>query len=286
LVFLLEWAITINMPLIDQEVFMSVLLQDGEILSPWLKDEIEMTEPVKIGEQGKDVRRIQEWLNLHGHGVAIDGEFGRVTEQSVKDFQITHELEVDGVVNEDTFRQLVAPLIRALSPLEFSDTNLSTLVRQYATAHLAQKPREIGGQNCGPWVRLYMEGHEGPQWAWCAGFISFILKQAAETLGMTLPIPGSFSCDSLAAQAKSAGIFINGAGIEDGTIGTAILSITSIFLVRRTDTDWTHTGFGFSYGPYAFETIEGNTNDEGSREGYEVCVRSRGYGSKDFILLP
>jgi hypothetical protein len=34
-----------------------------------------------------------------------------------------------------------------------------------------------------------------------------------------------------------------------------------------------------------FETIEGNTNDEGSREGYEVCHRVRGYGSKDFILV-
>ena len=34
-----------------------------------------------------------------------------------------------------------------------------------------------------------------------------------------------------------------------------------------------------------FATIEGNTNDEGSREGYEVCRRVRGRGSKDFIRL-
>lgn len=33
------------------------------------------------------------------------------------------------------------------------------------------------------------------------------------------------------------------------------------------------------------ETIEGNTNDEDSPEGYEVCRRVRGYGSKDFILI-
>ncbi len=34
-----------------------------------------------------------------------------------------------------------------------------------------------------------------------------------------------------------------------------------------------------------FETIEGNTNDEGSREGYEVCQRVRGYPGKDFIVF-
>jgi len=33
-----------------------------------------------------------------------------------------------------------------------------------------------------------------------------------------------------------------------------------------------------------FQTIEGNTNDDGSREGYEGCQRVRGYASKDFIV--
>jgi len=35
----------------------------------------------------------------------------------------------------------------------------------------------------------------------------------------------------------------------------------------------------------AFETIEGNTNDEGSPNGYEVCRRIRGYRKKDFIRI-
>jgi hypothetical protein len=32
-------------------------------------------------------------------------------------------------------------------------------------------------------------------------------------------------------------------------------------------------------------TIEGNTNDEGSREGHEVCARTRGYDGEDFVLI-
>jgi hypothetical protein len=33
------------------------------------------------------------------------------------------------------------------------------------------------------------------------------------------------------------------------------------------------------------QTIEGNTNDDGSAEGYEVCARTRSYTNMDFILL-
>ena len=51
-------------------------------------------------------------------------------------------------------------------------------------------------------MRLYTQGHEGAPWAWCAGFVSFLMRQAAETLGLDPPIRGSVSCDSLAAQAR------------------------------------------------------------------------------------
>jgi hypothetical protein len=60
----------------------------------------------------------------------------------------------------------------------------------------------------------------------------------------------------------------------------------SLFLNRRTSTDWDHTGIVVkSVGEEVFLTIEGNTNDDGSREGYQVCQRVRGYEEKDFILF-
>jgi peptidoglycan hydrolase-like protein with peptidoglycan-binding domain len=34
-----------------------------------------------------------------------------------------------------------------------------------------------------------------------------------------------------------------------------------------------------------FRTIEGNTNDDGVREGYEVCARTRNYKKRDFVAL-
>ena len=55
--------------------------------------------------------------------------------------------------------------------------------------------------------------------------------------------------------------------------------------MRKTPTDWTHTGIVAEIHPEFFRTIEGNTNDDGVREGYEVCTLTRSYTSKDFVLL-
>ena len=147
--------------------------------------------------------------------------------------------------------------------------------------HLREHPIETGGQNCGPWVRLYMKGNEGVPWAWCAGFVSFLLEQARQKIERPMPIAGSFSCDSLAAQAKDAGLFADERDVMRGAIPPGAL-----FLVRRTPADWTHVGVVTRSGPDAFDTIEGNTNDDGSREGFEVCARTRGYKDKDFIVWP
>lgn len=87
------------------------------------------------------------------------------------------------------------------------------------------------------------------------------------------------SRDTLAAQAKVAGCFVTEAEARDRQIPPG-----SLFLVRRTATDWTHVGIVTAAHELHFETLEGNTNDDGSHEGYEVCARARGYGGKDFIV--
>lgn len=49
-----------------------------------------------------------------------------------------------------------------------------------------------------------------------------------------------------------------------------------IFINRRTGLDWAHTGIAIEFATDTFRAIEGNTNDAGDREGYEVCTRIRG----------
>jgi hypothetical protein len=126
-----------------------------------------------------------------------------------------------------------------------------------------------------------MKGNEGPAWPWCAGFASYCIKQAHESLGVPVPIALSFSCDSLAASAKERGIFLREPAAEDRTA----IPPGSLFLNRRTTTDWIHTGVVVETGSELYSTIEGNTNDDGNPEGFEVCARVRGYGKKDFIIF-
>lgn len=243
--------------------------------------DLELLKACRRGDKGGQVRLIQEWLCLHGQNISIDTDFGPATETAVKEFQTRKRLPVSGVVDSNTFTQLVAPMRAALAPIPRGSKTLGELVADYAQQHLQQNPREIGGQNKGPWVRLYMDGNEGTEWAWCAGFACFSLKQASTTLGTSLPITPSFSCDALAASAKSKNKFLSQpSGASLGRVTTG-----SFFLVRKTSTDWVHTGIVTRAEGEVMRTIEGNTNDDGSREGYEVCARTRGYSNMDFITI-
>jgi hypothetical protein len=244
-------------------------------------DELTLDRDHRRGDRGARVRVVQEWLTLHGIAVAIDGGFGPATEEAVRRFQARKRIVRDGVVGKRTYGALVAPMKRALAPIEPGRRSLGALVAAYARQHLRATPTEVGGQNAGPWVRLYMKGNQGPEWPWCAGFVCFLLEQACSALDAEPPIRPSFSCDSLAAGARERGVFL--AEHRRGRDGTPRPG--SFFLNRRTATDWTHTGIVLRARDESFDTIEGNTNDEGSREGYEVCQRVRGYAGKDFVVI-
>jgi len=243
--------------------------------------EFELDRSYRKGDRGRQVSIVQEWLCLDGQQVVIDGYFGPATEHAVRQFQEQSGLRRDGRVGRRTFAALVGPMTDALKAIPAKGRNLGDLVCLYARRHLRSAPREIGGQNMGPWVRLYMDGRQGPEWPWCAGFVCFILGQACRTLGAEPPLTPSISCDSLAAGARERDLFLAGSpGLVPDRVPPG-----SLFLNRRTGSDWTHTGIVLSCRPDVLETIEGNTNDDGSREGYEVCHRWRGMQNKDFIVL-
>lgn len=71
-----------------------------------------MTRPtLQRGDTGDDVRQLQERLVVHlsNEGIrlsAVDGDFGPITEESVRYFQRLHGLSDDGVVGDDTWELL------------------------------------------------------------------------------------------------------------------------------------------------------------------------------------
>ncbi len=264
---------------------MTYVMDGSEPLGRWIRNETEQSGEIRPGARRNQVRRIQEWLSLHGYRVALDRHYGVVTEEAVRRFQSDSGLSETGIVDEVTFSYLAWPLSAALKPIDPRGSSYGDLCVRYAEQHLAQHPREIGGANRGPWVRAYCNGNDGRRWPWCAFFVTFVMRQAAETLSMTAPIRGSGSCDSLAAQARNAGLFVDERSLQRAFDEFPGFDDGALFLVRRTPTDWTHVGFATSFDDQLFHTIEGNTNDEGSREGYEACARMRGYHGKDFIAL-
>lgn len=241
--------------------------------------ETSIAAPLTVGCTGDDVKKAQEWLTLAGLGLKIDGVFGDATATAVREFQRSSSLSETGVIDQPVFSALTGPITRAIAPVEAS-ASLGADVCRVAAQHIAEKPREIGGENRGPWVRLYLHGEEGPEWPWCAGFASFVVAQASGQ--RPLPFAGSPSCDELAKNAKAAGLFRSGDDLDVGSIPAG-----SLFLVRRqTAPGYHHTGIVVSATAAALTTIEGNTNDNGSREGYEAIRRFRANKGLDFIVMP
>jgi peptidoglycan hydrolase-like protein with peptidoglycan-binding domain len=243
--------------------------------------DLRLDAPKKRGSKGGRVKLVQAWLCLHDFKVVVDGDFGAATASQVRKFQAKRKLPVTGVVDEATYNALVQPIVAALSPLS-GPRALGPLVVAYARQHLKQHPVEVGGPNAGPWVRLYTDGKEGADFPWCAGFATFCLKQASDTRKRPLPIGRTLACDEMARQAGDRLLR------QPKPSQRARIKPGSFFLKLATHGEpfkYAHTGIVVRAEGETFASIEGNTNDEGSAEGFEVCARTRGYGGMDFILI-
>jgi len=247
----------------------------------------------RINSKGMAVQRIQEWLRFHNFDTVIDADFGPATRQCVKDFQKSRGMNPSGIVNRATWEELVEPMINALeSPkIEKNETVGSTIIN-VATQHLEQGALEIGGDNRGPWVRLYCGGNDGSEWPWCAGFVTLVFQQAYFYRKEKPPITGSVSCDTLAHQATMQDLFIKGDDVKKSKIDWKSFGHGCLFLLRKTEGDWIHTGIAFDGAgkseELVFTTIEGNTNEGGSRNGFKAARRTRSLSKRnyDFIRFP
>ena len=240
---------------------MPACLLAERVQSPTLARELAMPNAAR-GQQGPDVRRLQEWLCLRGIHVTEDGDFGPATQTALGNAKLTPQL----------WEGLTQPL-RALtqSPKPTPLDELATM--------LTRTPggvREVGGPNPGPWVRLFMDGNQGPAWPWCAGFATWVLR------GFGADVVRTFSCDVLAESLTKKQLLQPRA---TPAWVAANAGPGSLFFVTNParPSDRVHVGIVLDvvHNGEAIVTLEGNTNDEGSREGYEVCERTRAVGRLD-----
>jgi hypothetical protein len=139
-------------------------------------------------------------------------------------------------------------------------TPLATTTLQKAISQLGVE--EIPkGSNAGPAVEKYLKSVGlGKGYSWCMAFIYWCTKEASTQLGVLNPL------------SKTAGVLDMFNKEVDLRVKTP--QPGDIFIMDY-GKGMGHTGIVEKVGLTTIFTIEGNTNDEGSREGYEVCRRQR-----------
>lgn len=138
-----------------------------------------------------------------------------------------------------------------------------------------------------------MRGREGTDQLWCAGFVSFLLRQAAQECDE--PIADRFrnyhevSCDQMASDGKQNGLFLTNRAALECLASDSLAFPIAIFLCRKSARDWTHVGLAVnarsSAGKLLFETVEGNSNQAASRNGGAVVSQTRAGSAYDLIRL-
>lgn len=190
--------------------------------------------------------------------------FGPSTEAAVKQFQKSRNLQVDGEVGELTWDVLFSTL--DISPV--SSNILSLRALEVAMTQLNVK--EKTGHNDGEAVESYLKSVGlGKGYAWCAAFVYWSFNQAAKQLNMNNPLT------------KTAGVMDHWHKAIDKRVTTP--QVGDIFIMDFGGGKG-HTGFVTDSNSTRIFTLEGNTNDGGSREGDGVYKRNRPIGSiKGFL---
>jgi hypothetical protein len=132
--------------------------------------------------------------------------------------------------------------------------------------------------NAGPEVAKYLKSIGlGVGYPWCMAFVYWCVNEACKELGLVNPL------------VKTGGVLRQ--WNENKTLrllpGRSNAVKTGDIFIMDFGKGKGHTGFVECLASGVLYTVEGNSNDEGSREGYEVCKHQRTITSiKGFIQLP
>lgn len=230
---------------------------------------------------GDDVKTLQ--LRLVALGIAApgsaDGDFGEKTEWAVRQFQARavdeagSPLEIDGVVGPRTWRALFGQPTAAPTPADPPAAGLAAELVRIAGTQVGV--REVPpGSNRGPEVDAYMARVDPSLLggAWCVAFIYWCHDEAARGLGRANPMARTASVWrhwEMAQTAAGATIVTPQQARQDPT-----LVVPGMIFHIDTGGRTGHAGIVVQVLGQTLVTIEGNSNDTGSREGIGVFMRS------------
>jgi hypothetical protein len=122
--------------------------------------------------------------------------------------------------------------------------------------------REVGN-NTGPQVDLYLASTNlAPGYAWCAAFVAWVLTENGVPNPKSAWSPSWFPKNKVVWQSNG---LKNQMPLPGDVFGIYFSNLNRI----------AHVGFVHRFGNQITITVEGNTNDNGSREGDGVYIKRR-----------
>lgn len=227
------------------------------------------------GEKDKAiVKAVQQQINKQGCGpVDVDGSFGPKTLAAVKLFQSRfpdqngNPLTIDGKLGPLSWAALFGTGTVPITPQAQSQLLKKVMETAVSQIGALEKPK---GSNWGHPVQDYLArtGINFPA-AWCAAFVYWCFDEACIHLGRNNPV------------VKTAGVLNHWSRTSGKKITTSEASANPSLVkpghifILSTGGGLGHTGLVESVNGGFLVTIEGNTNEGGSREGIGVFRRDR-----------
>jgi peptidoglycan hydrolase-like protein with peptidoglycan-binding domain len=123
------------------------------------------------GQRSGCVTELQSLLNHHGADLAVDGDFGPLTDSAVRDFQAEKGLAVDGHVGPNTKAALYGAVTPPSSPAPGGGY---AKILDVAAAEVGTVEGSARANSYGASVGLSLSTSN---YAWCATFVSWVAKQ-------------------------------------------------------------------------------------------------------------
>lgn len=232
-----------------------------------------MSSIVRRGSTGDGVLVVQRALIERGY-LSVgwdDGKFGVITESAVKHFQSDAGLEIDGVVGPITMAVLVPRKWETPPPA------LSSWQAAFISAARAEVGVREVGNNGGRRVEEFLASvglsRGNP---WCMAFVYFVAKEASDDTGQAHRLAKTGHVLTAYNTARNK---LMAYPAEEGKTG-------DVFIMDFGGGRG-HTGIIVAAKNGLWDTIEGNTNEGGSREGDGVYVKKRKYSQAvGVIRLP
>ncbi len=243
---------------------------------------------LRVGiRRSKDVAAVQARLaDVKCDPGVTDGNFADSTRLAVMLFQARSSdaaeepLDIDGIVGPKTWGAL-------FGPDSLQEDPKSRVFQRQATGDLGKAALDIAanevgvlevppGSNRGTRVETYQSsvGSFCIGQPWCMCFVYWVFLEAAKATGGKSPVPKTGGVlDAWSESTKLKGS-VKVVTADDAADDPSLVEPGMVFFLRTSDRTG-HTGLVVANLNGLLETIEGNTNNGGSREGIGVFRRRR-----------